>query len=423
MWRLVKRWLNTGTSEALGFKSNTRIRTVNLAAMIGSVVSLIFTIINFRSGNYLLAAHTAGNLLVLLSLFYFHATGSFIKGPTVVMFLLALLFASNGVLFNNGMEFYVLLVVFLGLVMFDNKKTILFILIFNSILFLVAHKAAAHYAIQPAIENRNFINMAVWLLILLVCLYSFKSQNLMYMREMEAVNNELQESNRSKEKLFSIVAHDMRSPLNSLTSTLDLLDNQFIDEKAFRELSGLLANQTKHLSENMEVLLKWANSQLRGIEVHPKDIDLCVYIRDIVNLLSPLMKFKQIHCEQGCTEPVMVYADPDHIQLVLRNLLNNAIKFSYPGGTIYIHVERNANGMVWVNVRDMGVGMSTGTISNLFSGAVVQSSNGTRNEKGIGLGLQLSREFIQKNGGNILVQSELKKGSTFSFSIPAAAAV
>lgn len=421
MRRLVRKWLDTGTSENFGFVVNTRIRTINLAATVGGSASLFFTILNFSTGHYLLGAHTLVNLILLATLVYFNARHNFLTGPAIMMVLLSISFASNAILFNNSMEFYVLLVVCLGLLLFDNMRVILLILCINSILFLIAHQAAPYLAIEPATDNRSFANMVIWLIILLSCLYTFKKHSLLYLRQMEMANKQLQESNHSKEKLFSIVAHDMRSPLNSLTSTLDLLNNQYIDEQTFRELSSLLSNQTKHLNENMDVLLRWANSQLRGIEVNAHEFDICGYIREIIQLLRPLMEFKQVSCETRCNGPVRVYADTDHVQLILRNLLTNAIKFSHAGGAITINAAMENDGKVWVHVRDNGIGMDQKTVNNLFNPTVIQSLPGTRNEKGIGLGLQLSNEFVQRNGGSIVVTSTPAKGSDFSFSLPVAA--
>jgi signal transduction histidine kinase len=415
----VKRWLNTGTSEELGFIVNTRIRTINLAAIAGGCVSLIFSILNFMAGNYLLGLHTAANLLLMAGLVFCNATHNFLKGPVCIMTLLSLVLASNGLLFHNGMEFYVLLVVCLALILFNSLRAITFIIFFNSIIFLAVHKAAPHLAIQPATENRHFVNIIIWLALLLLCLYYFKKQSLLYLQRVETANEQLKASNHSKEKLFSIVAHDMRAPLNSLTGTLDLLNNEYIDGPTFRELSGLLANQTKHLNENMDVLLRWANSQLRGIEAHPKQIDLCAQITEIISLLQPLMEFKKIGVHMNCTDS-MVFADADQVQLVLRNLLTNAIKFSYAKGVITITTDSTQAHAVWVHVQDSGVGMNAATIENLFNPANINSLPGTQNEKGIGLGLQLSKEFVQKNGGRITVKSEPGKGSTFSFSVPAA---
>lgn len=420
MWRLVRKWLDTGTSENFGFIVNTRIRTINLAATVGGSASLFFTILNFSTGHYLLGAHTLVNLILLLTLIYCNARHNFLIGPAIIMVLLSIAFASNGILFNNAMEFYVLLVVCLGLLLFDDMRVIFFILCITSILFLIAHKTAPYLAIEHATENRSFTNMAIWLVILLSCLYTFKRHSLLYLKQLEVANKQLQESNHSKEKLFSIVAHDMRSPLNSLTSTLDLLNNEYIDEQTFRELSSLLSNQTKHLNENMDVLLRWANSQLRGIEVNAVEFNICGYIHEIVQLLAPLMEFKQIRCETTCNGPVMAFADTDHVQLILRNLITNAIKFSHAGGIIRINAAVEKDGKVWVHIHDNGIGMNQNTVNNLFNPTIIQSLPGTRNEKGIGLGLQLSNEFVQRNGGSIVVTSTPSKGSEFSFSLPAA---
>ncbi|BAV08002.1 Signal transduction histidine kinase [Filimonas lacunae] len=411
--------MNTGTSAELDFIKNARIKVINLAALLGGSVSFLFSILNVLNKNYLLACINVSTLLLLLGLLYCNFRQSFLKGPAIIMVLISAVLCLNGVLYNNNMEFYVLLVVGLGLVLFDNLRIILMILFFNSILFLVSNKLAPHTVIEQATENRRFINLLIWLVLLLSCLYTFKKQSLTYLASLEKANENLKASNQAKEKLFSIVAHDMRSPLNSLSTTLELLDNAYITPEKFKQLSGLLANQTKHLNENMEVLLKWAHSQLKGIEVHPRHINLVTHIAEIVSLLKPLMEFKHISIYFSTAEPVMVFADPEHVKLVLRNLLTNAIKFSHPNGNIDIIINKGSGKQIWVQVKDYGMGIAPEVLPGIFSTSVLPSAPGTQNEKGIGLGLQLIKEFITRNGGVILVKSKPGEGSTFSFSLPA----
>ncbi|GGH67386.1 signal transduction histidine kinase [Filimonas zeae] len=420
MWQIVRKWINTGASNELDFIKNTRIRIINLASLLGGSVSFLFSIINAISGNYLLAGINIATLLSLIGLLVCNARQNFLKGPAIIMVVISLVLCLNGLLFNNNMEFYVLLVVCLGLVLFDNLKIILAIILLNSLFFLITHLVAPYTSIQPATAQRQFLNLAIWLGLLLSCLYSFKKQSLEYLTHLEAANENLKASNHAKEKLFSIVAHDMRSPLNSLSATLELLDNEYITQEKFRELSGLLANQTKHLNENMEVLLKWAHSQLKGIEVHAQKIDACTHIAEILALLQPLMKFKNIETTWNCDSPVWVFADSEHLKLILRNLITNAIKFSYPGGRIELIVNHNSGKQVWIQVKDHGIGISAAAQAGLFTNVVNASAPGTSNEKGIGLGLQLIREFITRNGGVILIKSAPGEGSTFSFCLPAA---
>lgn len=420
MWQFVRKWINTGASNELDFIKNTRIRIINLAAVLGGSVSFLFSIINAIGGNYLLAGINIATLLSLVALLVCNARQNFLKGPAIIMVVISGILCLNGLLFNNNMEFYVLLVICLGLVLFDNLKIILAIILLNSIFFLITHKLAPHTAIQPATEQRQFLNLVIWLGLLLSSLYSFKKQSLEYLTHMEAANENLQASNHAKEKLFSIVAHDMRSPLNSLSATLELLDNEYITAQKFKELSGLLANQTKHLNENMDVLLKWAHSQLKGIEVHAHKIDACTHISEIIALLQPLMEFKNIQIAWDCPAPVWVFADSEHLKLILRNLITNAIKFSHPGGSIELMVHHNSGRQVWIQVKDHGIGMNAAAQAGLFTNTVNASAPGTQNEKGIGLGLQLIREFITRNGGVILVKSAPGEGSTFSFCLPSA---
>lgn len=419
MWQFVRNWINTGTSDELDFIKNTRIRIINLASFLGGSVSLLFSIINTIGGNYLLAGINVATLLALIGLIICNAKHNFLKGPAIIMVVISMILCANGLLYDNNMEFYVLLVVCLGLVLFDSLKIIVLIILLNSVLFLFTHKIAPYTAVTPATPNRQFLNLVIWLALLLSCLYYFKKQSLEYLTNLETANENLKASNQAKEKLFSIVAHDMRSPLNSLSATLELLDNEYITPETFKELSGLLANQTKHLNENMDVLLKWAHSQLKGIEVHPQQIDVCQYIKETLALLQPLMEFKNIQTNWQCPQPVWVLADAEHLKLILRNLLTNAIKFSFPDGHIDIVINHNSGKQVWIQVKDYGIGMTATAQAGLFTSTVNASAPGTQNEKGIGLGLQLIKEFITRNGGIILVRSAPGEGSTFSFCLPA----
>lgn len=234
--------------------------------------------------------------------------------------------------------------------------------------------------------------------------------------EIEKQAQELRELNALKDKLFSIISHDLRSPLFSLISMLRMAkDGHFtVDEQ--KEILSELSRNVEYNSELLENLLKWASSQMKGNVVKPVLFDINQIASTKIDLYSKTASLKGIKLVNKIAENTEVYADKDMIELVLRNLLTNAIKFSEHGDEILIS-SSSKNGMVEICVTDSGVGISSQDIEKLF-GKHIFTTRGTLNEKGTGLGLILGKDFIHMNGGSIWVESELKKGSKFFFTLP-----
>lgn len=231
---------------------------------------------------------------------------------------------------------------------------------------------------------------------------------------------ELRESNIAKDKFLSIIAHDLKNPFNALNGMLELLINRYSeypDEEKKRILS-VLKSSTDHTIDLLENLLTWARSQKGILPFEPVKFDLNQVIEDNVGLLKLAAASKQIEINYSTSNSIMVFADRDMVSAVVRNLLSNAIKFTYAGGRVTIISEKDGEGKGRVTVTDNGHGMSEKTMSHLFKIDEMRVMRGTEGEKGTGLGLILSRDFIQRNGGNLNVKSEMGKGSSFSFTIP-----
>ncbi|HTG56965.1 MAG TPA: HAMP domain-containing sensor histidine kinase, partial [Niabella sp.] len=239
--------------------------------------------------------------------------------------------------------------------------------------------------------------------------------------ELEISNRKLAVLNNTKEKLFSILAHDVRSPIAGLKGSLDLLNEKALSRETFTELSYELSSQLDQLQDSMDNLLKWSNRQMTGMELQPQKITIEPLIADTIGLLQYNLANKNIRINTSFVTDAMIYADPDHIKLVMRNLISNAIKFSYAGSEIDLLVEHK-DALVHFSVIDKGIGMKKDIIDKLFNEAAVTSQRGTYNEKGTGMGLKISREFAVKNGGEILIQCEPGTGCVFTLTIPVAAA-
>jgi signal transduction histidine kinase len=236
-----------------------------------------------------------------------------------------------------------------------------------------------------------------------------------YEEQLEQQKEQLLELNQFKDKVFSIVSHDFRSPLNSLKGMLALYLQGMISHEEMKSLASELLEKLNTTSNMLDNLLHWAKNQLQGIHVKPQKIDISELVKENIELIRPLAEKKDIHLKCENHRPVSAFADEEMIKLVLRNLISNAVKFSFKGGDVGITILEEEDQVV-VEVKDQGTGMNEQQKENLFNPSA-RSSPGTNNEKGMGLGLILCKEFVEKNGGRLWAESEEGKGSLFCFSL------
>jgi signal transduction histidine kinase len=235
--------------------------------------------------------------------------------------------------------------------------------------------------------------------------------------KIEKQARELEALNFTKDKLFSIVSHDLRGPLKQIQVIMDMMEKEHLSEDDFKAHFPKLKESIEHTVNLTDNLLHWANSQMEGIQAQPSPLNIRQIARENYQLFKPLADGKQIILVNAIDTDLYVYADRDMIRLVLRNLVNNAIKFTKSGERILLAATRK-HAMVEISVEDTGIGIPGDEIDKLFTHKHTPR-RGTVGEKGIGLGLQLCHEFIEKNGGSIRVKSKSGKGSTFIISLPA----
>lgn len=230
----------------------------------------------------------------------------------------------------------------------------------------------------------------------------------------------LRELNAAKDKFFSIVAHDLRSPFNSLVGFTELLSesyDEFTEEEKKIQINTIrsVSDQTFKLLEN---LLDWASSQTGHLDYKPEVFDLSEIVTEIIGLLHLQASNKKVALYTGISSGTKVFADVNMIQTIFRNLINNAIKFSNMGGKVWV-VAKQKGTEIEISINDTGVGISEENVKKLFRIDEKFKTPGTQSEKGTGLGLLLCKEFVEKNGGRIWVESTQGFGSTFSFTLPA----
>ncbi|WP_276088799.1 histidine kinase N-terminal 7TM domain-containing protein [Pedobacter sp. JY14-1] len=233
----------------------------------------------------------------------------------------------------------------------------------------------------------------------------------------KAQAEELRQLNQQKDRIFSIISHDLRAPLVNLSEVLKMISNDQISIEEFKELSPNLSKDILYTTDLLENILHWSRSQMKGYGINKEFFDLKGLIVNEVNYHMPSAKAKKIEIIQDVFPGEMVYADILMIQIVVRNLLNNGIKFCHEGCTIHITAVYSGNQMIRLCIADNGIGMDKDKIKTLFT-TESQSTRGTMNEKGTGIGLIVCKEFVERNDGKITVESEPRKGSKFFIYLP-----
>ena len=267
-------------------------------------------------------------------------------------------------------------------------------------------------------QNNLYLALAIGLLSLLL-LGSYLFFQLRKTKiALENKNQQLADLNATKDKFFGIIAHDIRSPITALDSVGEQMDYYLSknNEKKLRRLAKRVDTTAKHLTNLLDNLLNWALLQTGTISYRPKSINLKMVSNEIFDLYEPIAMTKKITLENNISTDKMVFADQSALNTVLRNLINNALKFTPENGIVSIsNIEKEDN--ILIEVKDTGIGMNSEKLSKLFA-LERNSTNGTAGEKGSGLGLMLCKELVELNKGTITASSEIGQGSVFKFSIP-----
>lgn len=228
---------------------------------------------------------------------------------------------------------------------------------------------------------------------------------------------ELEKVSQLKDRIFSIIAHDLRGPLVNLSEVLKMVSYNQISDEEFKTLSPVLSKDIIYTTDLLENILHWSRSQLKGFGISREFFNVRNVIINEINYHLPSATLKNIKILHEVFPYEAAYADVLMFQIVIRNILNNAIKFCNDGCEISITAAYQKNGMLKVSIKDSGIGISKTTLEKLFKEENI-SSRGTKNEKGTGLGLMICKDFMQKNNGEITVESEIGIGTTFNLTLP-----
>ena len=336
----------------------------------------------------------------------------------------------NGI--NFGIELSFILYGILAVFFIRDIGYMIFSISFSMTSYFILSVVLTKYPYQ--LEQINFvgylINQVLAIVYIFYGLYLVKKENANYQVSMLISNSVLQQNNDEiqkqaeeldqlnslKNKLFSVISHDLKAPMYALRNLFDDMQKQDMPANEIKELIPDVKNDLNYTVSLMDNLLQWAKSQMQAHTLNAGPINVKMMIDDVLRLLYLQAEAKKIHIENKAIDGCSAWADQDMINLVLRNLISNAIKFSPSGGRISIGTFEQPL-VTEIYVTDAGKGISQEEMTKIDS-QEFYTSNGTAQEQGTGLGLMLCKEFLAKNKGQLHIQSELGKGSVFSFTLP-----
>jgi two-component system, sensor histidine kinase and response regulator len=345
-----------------------------------------------------------------------------------------------------GIEFFFVLYAVLSVFFLRNTYSIIFSFTLSMACFLLVYTVWKNY--DYSLEKTNYyfylFNHLLAMFFIFYALLLIKNENTRYQEQsrdknwqlrrsnlkilrqkadisgkaalLEETTQQLTELNSLKNKLFSVIAHDLKAPLYALRNLFRNVQLYDLPGDEIKRLVPEVINELTYTTGLMENLLQWAKSQMQAESVRPQLLDVAGIAKEVLQLLRLQADAKKIYIDSKIEHPIFVYADKDMVNLVLRNLLSNAIKFTPVEGYIFLDA-RELRSCIEISVQDTGMGISREGLQRLMN-QNYYSTRGTGGEAGTGLGLMLCKEFLSRNGGQMNIQSEPGKGSIFSFTLP-----
>ncbi len=265
-------------------------------------------------------------------------------------------------------------------------------------------------------QRDELIIIAGCLILALLITASYYRKTVRLNKKLTAHEKQLEELNSMKDKLFSVIGHDLRGPIARIPNIIDIYEDPSTTEDEKKFLLDNLKEHTKASLETFDKLLYWGQTLVKGISLHLIKMQTKGYIKEAIDLKKMKAAEKNITITDHTPADVFVYSDPSLFDFIIRNLLANALKYTFKDGTIDIGADKTTNpGFTVFWVQDSGIGIDKAKIPTLFYS--LKSEKGTDNEKGHGIGLMLCKEFAVQNGGDIWVESEVGKGTIFYFSV------
>jgi signal transduction histidine kinase len=272
---------------------------------------------------------------------------------------------------------------------------------------------------KQRIETNRIIVILIMLAAFLLVVAYFLWKTRVLNKEITASKQQLQRENMLKDKLFSIIGHDLLGPVSSIPVVMEMYRDETTTPEERHLLLSLLEKNAISTHETLQNLLDWGKSLIKGIVIQPAMLHVNTLIANDLKLVGIAATSKNIKLINDIASDTEVYCDPNHFKFIIRNLLSNAVKYTFEGGSVRLTASKpHGHKLVIFAVEDTGMGVPAAKLTTIFD-SFGESTAGTENEKGNGIGLRLCKEFVVENGGTIWVESEQNKGATFYFSVRA----
>ena len=450
---LLNRVKSIGFSEIMAENEQLKLGIFNLLNFFQLITGILIPVIGLFNNKQLPAgAWIVACLPALVSILVLYLNKRYKHEAALVTYFILYPFVTCVVYMygmNLGVNLFFILYGILSVFFLKDTGYMIFSLCFSMVSYFILSDVLKHYQYQLEIINKSLylFNQGLSIVFIFFGLYLIKKENAVYevhildknkdlqqknvqiqkqadkIREnatlLKKQTTELTELNTLKNKLFSIISHDLKAPMYALRNLFNNVQQENLSTDELKEMIPDVVKDLNYTVGLMDNLLQWARSQMQADTVYPQKVDIGKLIMEVMQLLHLQSETKKIKIESNAGEGVYGYTDRDMIHLVLRNLLSNAIKFTPENGNISVTVIEKKS-FVEVYIRDNGTGISHDALLKINNNDFY-STNGTANEAGTGLGLMLCKEYLARNGARLHIESKRGKGSIFSFSLPKSA--
>lgn len=406
------------------FLDKSRSKIIDLVCLISAILTLLSAFIGRDSHAYAISLAGLSAIFIASLVFRLNAKPKFGKffipiATTIWIFYMCLCFGKE-----LAHQNYLIIALVAMAIYGKNKK----IKIFSVISFVAVAVAINLFQQQnsaifplpkytPFLSTINVINPLV--ITAVMCWKMVKNVNRSY-RIIVKQKSEITASSQFKDKVLSVLGHDMRTPFTSAQSLLMVLENDMLTKDEKQKIIDELKSDIDHSLQTLDNIMHWGSQSYFGNVMKSKTkketLDISEIISHTIQGFNHLANKKLIQFQNKLPKPTYVYGDQQQLSFVLRNLTSNALKFSHSNSTIVYHFTEDHQSIT-IGIQDQGIGMGSSTIDSLFKIETRATVKGTHNERGSGLGLILCKEFVENNSGKIWVQSEVSKGTTVHFSV------
>jgi len=441
-----KTLITIGIYDSGDVAEQKRIKIIDSVSFICLPVIFVFASLSVLTGHRYLAYFYAVISLLIILLIYGNYKKKGESFRILIIFLVCISCAVANVLFDNGQGYYVLLITFLSVLFYGMRKGILYLSLFYAALYLASEIGKLYInPIEPVVNYIKVIraiNVLITLSVLVYFLYDSKKTYLRTLDEaiikkknleeynalliqqaitLEMKNKDIEELKNKNEELSSIVYHQLRSPVVTFSDMLaQYIDHGYYSKEEFLEISKHIQQKVTDTLNIIDNLLMWNRKGVDGIQPKPLVCDLKDLIDKAIIQIGPLLEKKAMEIKYPDCDSMMAYADPDHILIILLNILTNAVKFSPPCEKIDIEFFE-LNNRCRLHISNNGRGIEREHLQTIFSTLRIISVKGTMNETGTGLGLKICKNLVEKNNGSIDIRSEANEITTIIIELPTAA--